>query len=451
MNLRISALVAIAAFALAGVLGNAPAQAQFAQQGPKLVGTNARSLGFSASLSGDGNTAIVGGPAVMGPFFTTGAAWVFTRSGGVWGQQQEINGYFFGALGFSVSLSADGNTAIVGVPEYDDSIGFAEVYVRSGGVWTSQATLYETTYFGQYQGSSVSLSADGNTAIVGAPGEIMWVQGCCSGPRIQTGAARVFTRTDGEWTQQAKLIGIDSSGMFGEVQGSSVALSGDGNTALVNGGVSNSAGEAGWVFTRSPDGGWTQQAILTGGGGSVSLSNDGNAAILGNADGAVVYARQNGRTAWNQEATLAGTGGGSIGGPPLGGIRFGGFSVSLSADGNTAMVGTSVYTRSEVGWTQQELPVGTGAVGDAAQGFSVALSGDGHTALVGGPEDNSGVGAAWAYSEFVFPGTPGRANCHGQRTAGLAKQYGGLNNAAAALGFDSVNALQDAIMAFCEG
>jgi hypothetical protein len=251
-------------------------------------------------------------------------------------------------------------------------------------------------------------------------------------------------------------------------QGSSVALSGDGNTALVNGGVSNSPGGAGTVFTRSTDGGWTQQAILTGGGGSVSLSNDGNTAILGNADGAVVYARQNGphhrsSTAsgitWSQDATLAGTGATSIEGPPPGGIRFGGFSVSLSADGNTAMVGTSVYTRSEVrnsrqwkasGWTQQELPVGTGAVGDAAQGFSVALSGDGHTALVGGPDDNSGVGAAWAYSEFVFPGTPGRANCHGQRTAALAKQYGGLDNAAATLGFPSVKALQEAILDFCE-
>jgi hypothetical protein len=60
MKPRISALVAIVAFALAGVLGNAPAQAQFAQQGPKLVGTSAGEQGYSVSLSGDGNTGVVG-------------------------------------------------------------------------------------------------------------------------------------------------------------------------------------------------------------------------------------------------------------------------------------------------------------------------------------------------------------------------------------------------------
>ena len=49
-----------------------------------------------------------------------------------------------------------------------------------------------------------------------------------------------------------------------------------------------------------------------------------------------------------------------------------------------------------------------------------------------------------------FAGTPGKANCHGKSVSALAKQYGGLNNAAAALGFDSVKALQNAIMAFCE-
>src|SRR6516225_5127103 len=61
--------------------------AEFAQQGPKLVGIGAvgnASQGSSVSLSADGNTAIVGGP---GDNSNIGAAWVFTRSGGVWTQQ----------------------------------------------------------------------------------------------------------------------------------------------------------------------------------------------------------------------------------------------------------------------------------------------------------------------------------------------------------------------------
>jgi hypothetical protein len=81
----------------------------------------------------------------------------------------------------------------------------------------------------------------------------------------------------------------------------------------------------------------------------------------------------------------------------------------------------------------------------------VSLSGDGNTAIVGGNLDNDGVGAAWVFVQPVFAGTPGKANCHGQSVSALARQYGGLNNAAAALGYSDVSALQSAIMAFCGG
>src|SRR5271156_2346364 len=100
------------------------APAQFTQQGPKLVGTGAAGLarqGWSVALSGDGNTAIVGGHEDNS---ATGAAWVYTRSGGVWTQQ---GGKLVGtgavgaaARGLSVALSADGDTAIVGGP-FDNS------------------------------------------------------------------------------------------------------------------------------------------------------------------------------------------------------------------------------------------------------------------------------------------------------------------------------------------
>jgi hypothetical protein len=51
----------------------------------------------------------------------------------------------------------------------------------------------------------------------------------------------------------------------------------------------------------------------------------------------------------------------------------------------------------------------------------------------------------------VFAGTPGKANCHGQSVSALARQYGGLNAAAAVLGFGSVDALQQVIQEFCAG
>ena len=103
------------AFLLVCGLLPASAQAQFTQQA-KLIGTGAIGLadqGWSVSLSRDGNTAIVGGiddnssPNCPG----VGAAWVYTRSGGVWSQQAKLVGT--GAIGcalqgYSVSLSAVG-------------------------------------------------------------------------------------------------------------------------------------------------------------------------------------------------------------------------------------------------------------------------------------------------------------------------------------------------------
>ncbi|MGB6315916.1 MAG: hypothetical protein WBG13_25700, partial [Pseudolabrys sp.] len=73
--------------------------------------------------------------------------------------------------GASVALSADGNTAIVGGPGDNNGQGAAWVYTRSGGVWTQQGNkLVGTGASGvSQQGASVALSADGNTAIVGGP------------------------------------------------------------------------------------------------------------------------------------------------------------------------------------------------------------------------------------------------------------------------------------------
>src|SRR5580700_8789361 len=80
--------------AAALLLSSQLALAQVTQQGAKLVGTGAVGLGveegYSVALSSDGNTAIVGGPddnPGAGNNSGTGAAWVFTRSNGVWTQQ----------------------------------------------------------------------------------------------------------------------------------------------------------------------------------------------------------------------------------------------------------------------------------------------------------------------------------------------------------------------------
>jgi hypothetical protein len=195
--------------------------------------------GSSVALSADGNTAIVGGPSDDGGHpGANGAAWVYTRSGGVWTQQgSKLVGS--GAVGqanqgSSVALSADGNTAIVGGCCDNAEIGAAWVYTRSNGVWTQQGSkLVGTGVVGGAadQGSSVALSADGNTAIVGGYGDNNYA-----------GAAWVYTRSNGVWTQQgSKLVGTGAVGNFVS-QGSSVSLSGDGNTAIVGGPNDNLSG-----------------------------------------------------------------------------------------------------------------------------------------------------------------------------------------------------------------
>lgn len=398
------------------------------QQGGKLTGTGGGMQGWSVALSTDGSTALVGG---------RGATWAFSQSNGVWTQQGDmlVGAGAVGASwqGFSVALSADGNTALIGDP-CDNSpadapcnitpIGATWVFTRSNGTWTQQGDkLVATGASGTAeQGWSVALSADGNTALVGGPAD-----------NDAVGATWVFTRSNGTWTQQGdKLVGTGISGNFAG-QGGSVALSADGNTAIVGGFEDNSSnfGSLGatWVFTRS-NGTWTQQGsklVGTGYAGapqqgtSVAVSADGNTALIGGYNdagilgivstpgvgAAWIFTRSNGT--WTQQGSkLVGTG---YSGPPVGQ----GYSVALTADGNTAFIGGRyddpfvptgagigagwVFTRSEGEWTQSGIKlVGTPYIGNPNEGVSVALSADGNTAFIGGPFDNNDNGAVWVFT-----------------------------------------------------
>ena len=95
-------------------------------------------FGFSVSISSDGNTAIVGARYEDTGGADAGAAYIFVRSGSTWTQQAKIQASDKEAsddFGFSVSISGDGNTAIVGASSEDtgaDRAGAAYIFVRSG-------------------------------------------------------------------------------------------------------------------------------------------------------------------------------------------------------------------------------------------------------------------------------------------------------------------------------
>ena len=333
------------------------------QQGPKLDGSTTdgpAQQGTSVALSADGNTALIGGYVDNG---NVGAAWVFTRSGSSWTQQGAKlvgTGASGGAgQGSSVALSGDGNTALLGGPNdarpavgIGVGVGAAWVFVRSGSAWSQQGSkLTASDESGQGQfGWSVALSNDGHTALIGGPGD-----------NNNVGAAWVFAGSGSSWTQQgSKLVGTGASGGAG--QGSSVALSSDGNTALIGGPGDNNGVGAAWAFARSGVA-WGQQGSKLAAsdesgqgnfGSSVALAGDGETTLIGgpsdnnNIGATWEFAPTDG--AWTQQGSkLVGTG---AGGPAQQGT-----SVALSGDGTTALVGAPFDT-GEVGaaWVFEQHP-----------------------------------------------------------------------------------------------
>lgn len=325
--------------------------ASWTEQAQKLVGTGAvgpQLLGYSTALSADGHTLMTGGPADNS---NIGAVWFFTRSGTSWTQQgpkivpSDVSGTLI-YFGIMGDLSADGNTAIISGLYDDDMIGAAWIYTRSGSSWTQQAKLIASDSIGaSAQGYKVALSADGNTAIVGGPMDDGMV-----------GAAWIYTRSGTSWTQQAKLIGTNNIGTAG--LGYSVALNADGNTAAVTGPYDDSTNGAVWIFTRSG-------------------------------------------SSWSEEAKLVATG--NIGPANIG------YSVALTADGNTAVLGgpndntqigaSWIFTRSGTTWTERSKLLGTGGVGNSVFSLSTSISADGRAMMCGGSWDNSNVGAIWSFEK----------------------------------------------------
>ncbi len=170
------------------------------QQGGKLTGSGETAeglFGWSVALSADGNTALVGGP---GDNEQLGAAWVFTRSGTTWTQQgakltaagESAKGFF----GSAVALSSDGNTAMIGAPEDKSKAGSVRVFTRSGTSWGETQAL-EAGANSEF-GASVAISRDGSTAVIGAPA---FEEG--------EGAISVLKSSGGKWSFLTGLDGCE--------------------------------------------------------------------------------------------------------------------------------------------------------------------------------------------------------------------------------------------------
>jgi len=251
-------------------------------------------FGSSVALAADGSTLAVGAPfedsnatgidgaSADNSSLDSGAAYVYTRSGSSWSQQAYVkatNTGFYDQFGYSVALGADGSTLAVGAPYEDSSAtgidgtgsdsstdsGAAYVYTRSSlGVWSVQAYVKASnTGFGDRFGSALALGASGSTLAVGAPFEDSSATGIGGNQSDEagsdSGAAYVYTRSAGVWSQQAYVKAANTG--FSDAFGSSLALATDGSTLAVGatgedsaatgiGGnpVDNSAADSGAVY-----------------------------------------------------------------------------------------------------------------------------------------------------------------------------------------------------------
>jgi hypothetical protein len=368
-----------------------------ANETPQAEFTGAVGYGIAVAMSTDGSTAVVGqlGYSQFGAP-PPGVAHILTFEASNWTQQAELTASdpsYDDLFGNAVAVSADGNTVIVGDPGEcgygleNCEHGAAYVFTRTGSTWTQQAELHGGPGFG----GAVALSANGNTALVGAglSGYYGHLPGGNAPPTL-------FSRSVTTWTQTATLSASDASGPFDEL-GYSVALSANGETALIGDPEQSEGTGSAYVFTGSGST-WTQQAELTVSnaaerlslGSSVALSADGDTALVGApAPGAgSAYVFSDGGSGWTQQAELT---------PDDAEVTsfdgWFGAAVALDGEGNIALVGApwsdedlgAAYAFAGEGpsWTQQaELTVANATPYDYF-GDAVALNGEGTTALIG--------------------------------------------------------------------
>ena len=383
-----------------------------------------RLFGSAVALSRDGRTALVGAPPLESLTQPgNGAAYLFVQGeGGTWVQQQVFEqaacapakdgqmapaGDCDGSFGMAVALSADGGTVLIGARAAMTSrlsppsnAAVAHVFERSGtGTWAEQPPLKLFTS-PEYNGNivnAITMSGDGKTLLSTGSGVGCQAEALVRGASGKAEPIKAAPQTAKLWA---------------------VALSGDGRTALIG---ADGAGDppqsgAAFVFTRDTAGAWSQEQRLIasdGGsgdlfGGAVSLSEDGNTALLASRRDGSVYVFTRTQKTWTQRQKLLG-----------GASMLYGTAVALSGDGKRGVLamqrvanngllldGSVAGIKREGAGTWQPvsmLPPGFQAQNGDQLGAAVALSGDGSRVLLGAPRrrDAADVGRG---SVFVLTG-----------------------------------------------
>ena len=412
-------------------------------------GGNIDYFGVSVAMSADGNTVIVGAAWEDGQATDTGAAYIFRYSSGTWSEQTILrasNGSNDNNFGRSVAISADGNTVLVGASSEDgptdttDNSGAAYIFRYSSGTWSEQTILRASnTEALDLFGWSVDISADGNTVIVGAYGE----KGATNNT-TNSGAAYVFRYSSGTWSEDSPILRASNTGT-NDLFGRSVAMSGDGTKVIVGafgeGGSTNNTPLSGAAYVfRYSSGTWSEDSTILRAsnagsydefGNDVAMSDDGNIVIVGaygedtggSGETGAAYVFRYSSGTWTQDSQILRAV------SPAGGDFFG-WSVDMSTDGNTVIIGARnegasnygaayVFRYSSGTWSQDPTILRVANMySNEKFGNDVAMSGDGTKVIVGaygddGPtNDDYYAGAAYIFTILngLNVSTPIKAN-----------------------------------------
>jgi hypothetical protein len=248
-------------------------------------------------------------------------------------------------------------------------------------------------------GTSVAVSGDGRTAVVGSPTS-----------NSDVGSVTVYTRSGAAWSPVTTLRppAKDKRAFFGR----SVAVSANGTTVLVGAPFTNDFKGSAWVYKSAGGGVWVGTRLRVSGEGksnighAVGLSANGRRAVVGGPDDAnkkgAVWTFNLSGTRWSQGSKLTGK-------DESGKGRFGA-AVSMAYEGDAFVVGAPddaneqgavwVYTRSGSKWKPPAKKL-TQSYAKASFGSSVAIAADGATVVVGAPDVGAtrgerGSGAAFA-------------------------------------------------------
>lgn len=419
-------------------------------------------FGYSAGISADASTVVVGVPFKYTNSLIRGALYVFVKPSDYEGGWNSIYPIYYKAkllasdgattgayLGYSVDVSRDGGTIVAGARGFGSATGGAYVFVRPAGGWGAYPTQTQTAKLTAAAGNgvghgsfghSIAMSGDGGTIAVGAPETEI--------ASVYRGAAYVFLRPAAGWidaTESQAFAGAQMS-----LHGWSVALSDDASLLAVGapnedplGGAVNYVGKT-YLLARqaSPGspGSYSRVATLAASDGiprdmfgyAVGASGDGSTVVVGapvieddtvpHPGAAYVFVRPSrgwgaARSAITETAKL--TGSDQYENDQLG------QSVDISLDGATIIAGAIelpqlpgtnpgpgsayVFARPAAGWSSAtenaRLLSAEGLTGDRF-GHSTALSGDGHVALVGAPFQTIDA-SVWQGAVYIFTGSAG--------------------------------------------